>query len=225
MKQSILKNDTSAIIIDFFHHIRLNNINEAAFIAKKIKNTDNQKHIIVIKVGNAKQCVVYQHLTNYYVLPDNGLLSLIVDSIDSEKVFSYSIEDEDKAFNYIINNQLNLLKKAQNYVSLFSRKPFINGNIITAEVIHIDFHGNCYFNIDEITLKDFISNKSFNIKVQNHIGIITQKISLNVFEISDGNPGVLFSKNGYLKLIIKMGSAMKLLRIKENTKIIIELTS
>jgi S-adenosylmethionine hydrolase len=225
LKQLILKNDPNAIVIDFFHNIRLNNISEAAFIAKNIKNIDNQKHIIVVKVGNTKQWIVYQHLTNYYLLPDNGLITLILDNIDIQNVYSYSLEEENKAIHCIVNNQINLLNSTRNFISLYPRKPFINDHILTAEVIHIDYHGNCYFNLNESTLRDFLSNTEFNIRVQNYSGIITQKISANIFEIADGNPGILFSKNGYLKLVFKMGSAMKLFRIKENTKIIIEKTT
>jgi S-adenosylmethionine hydrolase len=225
LKHEILNIDANAHIIDFFHHIRLNNINEAAFIAKKIETADNQKHIIIVNVGNTQQWIVYQHLTNFYILPDNGLITLILENINISNVYTFPKIGIKSAIAFCINNQLNQLKLSKDFVSLFQRKPFIEGNVLIAEVIHIDFHGNCYFNIDKTNISEFLQNSNYQIRLQHFQGVIAYKINSHISEIPDGSQGVLFSKNGYLKLVFKMGNAMKLLRIKDNTKIIIEKTS
>jgi S-adenosyl-L-methionine hydrolase (adenosine-forming) len=225
LKQQIFNIDSNAYIIDFFHHIRLNNISEAAFMTKKIKKDEKNNQIIIVQVGNIQNWILYIDLNNYYLLPNNGLLSLIIENVIPSQVFSFNKNDFESTINKIISNQINQLNPTKDFIQLFQRRPFIEGNILTAEVIHIDFHGNCYFNIDKKTITDFIINSNYQIKVQHFQGVVSNRIFESIAEIQIGTPGFIFSKNGYLKLVFNMGNAMKLFRIKDNTKIIIEKAS
>jgi S-adenosylmethionine hydrolase len=93
----------------------------------------------------------------------------------------------------------------------------------TAECIYADRLGNCYFNIRKDQFEAFTGTRLFHIRIQHYLGVEFKKL---VEIIRDANPGEAifrFSKSGYLMLQIHQGNAKQLFRIKDDTKIIIEL--
>ena len=83
-------------------------------------------------------------------------------------------------------------------------------------------HGNCYFNLDKETFSRFVGYNSYNIKVQHYNSNLKGLIYSNIQEIPEGEAGVCFIESGYIKLVVNMGNAQKLFRIKENSQLIIE---
>ena len=222
LKGEILAQNNEANVIDYYHQIKLNNISEAAFIARSIKTSNNQPYTLIIKVGKTKQLIVYKHNLNFYILPDNGLLTLIFENPDYNNVHYVDENNIQLALQCVNKNDLSELPKTKNFVFISRKKLTINPDFIRSQVIHINHHGNCYFDLTKETIDNFIGNQAFEVKVQHYTGLICTKIANNISEIAEGMPGVLFSKAGYLKLIINMGDARKLLRIKEDTNLIIE---
>lgn len=222
LKQNLyaVSNDTQ--IIDFYHNIRLNNINEAAFIIKQLKYNDNQPIIVLAKVGAAKTYIVYQHLLNYFIVPNNGLLSLIFPSVNKENLRVVESDSIDKAYLAIKNNNFDSLNRASQFVQYLPKQLFERGDYLISECIHIDMHGNCYFNLDKETFYRFVGSNSYNIKIQHYANNLVGVIYNNIQEINEGEAGVCFIESGYIKLVVNMGNAQKLFRIKENTQLIIE---
>lgn len=222
LKEEIFAQNNEANIIDYYHQIKLNNIAEAAFIARSIKTSNNQPYTLIIKVGKAKQFIVYKHDLNYYILPDNGLLTLIFENPDYNNVHYVDENNIQLALKCVNKNDLSELPKIRNFVFINRKQPAINSSFISAQVIHINHHGNCYFDLHKETINKFIDNQAFEIKVLHYVGSLCTKIANDISEIKEGTPGVLYSKAGYLKLIINMGDARKLLRIKDDTNLIID---
>jgi S-adenosylmethionine hydrolase len=117
---------------------------------------------------------------------------------------------------------VNELSQASDFVQYLPKQSFERGNYLITECIHIDLHGNCYYNLDKATFDCFIDQHQFIVKVQHYSSIITQTISKSINDIPQGNAGICFIESGYIKLLVNMGSAQKLFRIKENTQLIIE---
>ncbi len=222
LKQNLYAAYNKTQIIDFYHNIRLNNINEAAFILKQLKHNDNQPFVVIAKVGEAQSYIVYQHLLNFYIVPNNGLLSLLFPTINKEKLWKINSISIAKAYQAILDNKVNELTQASDFVQYLPKQSFERGNYLITECIHIDLHGNCYYNLDRATFDLFIDQRPFNVKVQHYSSIITQSVSKSINDIPQGNAGICFIESGYIKLLVNMGSAQKLFRIKENTQLIIE---
>jgi S-adenosylmethionine hydrolase len=222
LKQNLYAVSNDSKIIDFYHNIRLNNINEAAFILKQLKYNDNQPFIVIAKVGVTQDYIVYQHLLNYFIVPNNGMLSLLFPSINKEKLWKVNSESIALAYQAILDNKVNELSQASNFVQYLPKQSFERGNYLITECIHIDLHGNCYYNLDKATFDRFIDQHQFIVKVQHYSSIITQTVSKSINDIPQGNAGICFIESGFIKLLVNMGSAQKLFRIKENTQLIIE---
>ena len=97
------------------------------------------------------------------------------------------------------------------------------GEIATAECIYTDHVGNCFFNIRKEQFEQFTTSRHFLIRIQHIPGVEFKRINQSILEADQSEAIVRFSKSGYLKLQIRQGNAKQLFRIKEDTKIIIEL--
>lgn len=222
LKQDLYNASNNTKIIDFYHNIRLNNINEAAFVLKQLRNDENQSFTAIAKVGAVDEYIVYQHLLNFYILPNNGLLSLLFGHIKNDNLYLVKSKEISLAYQYISENRIHELPKCTNFIKYLPKQFFERGDYLISECVHIDMHGNCYFNIDKESFYRFVGTGTFNVKVQHYSSVITQTISNNIAEIPQGIAGVYFIESGFLKLVVNMGNAQKLFRIKDNTQLIIE---
>jgi S-adenosylmethionine hydrolase len=211
-------------ILDITHQIRLNNIIEASFVCKQLQIDEFQNYIVLVKLGPTNEYVVYQHLLNLYIFPNNGLISMVFPGFDRNKVKLIETGNEDIAISAFLKGELDQLDSGTHKTVMRLNRPLqINGNIAAAECIFTDAHGNCYFNISKKEFEEFTANKKFNIRIQHYSGHEFDKVSESINETDPGEALFRFSRRGYLKLQINMGNARQLFRIKDETKIIIEL--
>lgn len=220
LKQNILNTFENIDIIDINHDIRLNNINEAAFIAKQLPKANKVLTITYIQVGYAHRLIIYQQNMHWYVLPDNGLLSLIFEINDLNNIYTLNNNNEIEAFEAILN-QKNLISSGA-IVLKNLKKPVIEAQRIICERIYTNKLGNCYFNLQQNEFEQIFKQHPFTARIQFVPSITFNKLSGNIKNEEQGSALLSFSKTGYLKLAIKNGSAAQLFRIKEDTKIIID---
>ncbi|MCC6818300.1 MAG: SAM-dependent chlorinase/fluorinase [Bacteroidia bacterium] len=211
-------------IVDITHNISLNNMIEAAFIADQIQFPEYQNIITVFKIGENHESIVYQHFDRLYILPNNGLIGLLFDKIDTNSVYLIDSSLETQAALAFLENRLDKLPKAGQKLALrYPKQLNFTSNLLIGEVVFSDKHGNCYFNLKKNQFEEFVRNRQFQIKIQHFASPLADKISQSVYDVEQGYPVVRFSRSGYLKLQLNHGNAKKLFRIKEDTKIIIEL--
>ncbi len=222
LKEKLWHADNSLKIIELTHQIKLNNIAEAAFVAKNIQTSDNQPYNLIVKVGYSKKLIIYEQFNNYYLLPDNGILTLLFENPDLNKVYAVDRENEALALQSMVKKDMSALEQFRGFKWLTEKKPHQVDQFLMSEAIHINQHGNCYFNIKKTDFEAFVADRPYQIRVQYFNTAICKKVSEHLSQIEAGTPGVVFNKAGYLKLVFNMGNAQKLLRIKEDTKIIIE---
>lgn len=224
LKAELLKHLKDIVIIDITHQIRLNNTIEAAFVCNQLQKHENQNDIVIVKVGAGKDLLVYQHLLNLYIFPNNGLLSMVFPEYDPSQVRIIPYGEDVKAIKAFQDNQLHLLPPAGNRQLIrYVKTTQINGGMALAECLHSDGHGNCYFNIRREVFDKFVNGKAFNIRIQHYTGQVFRYIGEHISDAEPGEALFRFSKSGYLKLQINLGNARQLFRIKDDTKIIIEL--
>jgi len=220
MKQALLNTLENIDIIDINHDIRLNNINEAAFISKQLLTVDKTLTITCIQVGMAHRLIIYQQNLHWYILPDNGILSLMFDINDLSNLYSFNNNNQIQAIQAILNQDT--IPKSGAIILKSLKKPMIDEKRIICERIYTNKLGNCYFNLQKEEFEAVFGNFSFNARIQFVPSVNFSKINLNIFEQDQGGATLTFSKKGFLKLAIYNGNAAQLFRIKEDTKLIID---
>jgi S-adenosylmethionine hydrolase len=223
LKHAILSAHPNIDIIDITHNIRLNNTIEASFVSSQLQLSENQNNVVIIRVGKSKRLIVYQHLLNLYILPDNGLLTMLFEHPDFSRVYTLPNDRESEAIAMFREGRLNeLLPVGSSLAISYNKQLNIGSDFILAEVIFSDRHGNCYFNLTRNLFDEFVKDKKYNIRIQHYSGQVFSRISQSVNDVDPGDALISFSRSGYLKLQINLGNARQLFRIKDDTKIILE---
>ncbi|MES2618243.1 MAG: SAM-dependent chlorinase/fluorinase [Bacteroidota bacterium] len=221
--QSRLKQALKGIdIIDVTHDIKPQNIVEASFVLKHLSSEGHTPVITVVSMGEEERQIIYQHDLQWYILPDNGLLTLVFENPDKNTTFAIKTGELTDALQAIAAGNTANLQPAGNIVMRYAKKPMFHDHMIVTERIYTDKLGNCYFNLTRQAFEDFFEINRFRAKIQYVPGTFFYKISHKLSDVEQGDSMLSFSKNGFLKLSINQGSAAQLFRIKENTQIIIE---
>lgn len=213
-----------AQFIDISHEVRLNNMTEAAFIADQLEFSPDHQHIVMIQVGDTPISVVYQNNNVLYILPNNGIIGMLGFNIQQDNAYLCRKEDEPKAAALYLNNGISQLSRAGDKLEIrYTRQANINGDVATAYCIHSDRHGNCYFNVKREQFEQFVNDRKFSIRIQYIPGVEFRNLTSSIRDAQQGEAILKFSRSGYLKLQINQGNARQLFRIKDDTRIIIEL--
>lgn len=224
LKTKWLNTDNQLKIIDFTHDVQLNNTVEAAFIAKQIELPKNQTNIVHFCVGKTQSSVVYQQDNNVFIFPNNGLISLFIERPVPQNATLLKKGEELQFVNDLINQRNPIRPNSHEQIVLrYNRMPNALPNILVAECVFIDKFGNCYFNVDQNSFNSFVGQQKFSIKIQHYTGLVFEEIVDSIIDVDPGDAAFSFGSNGHLKLQIHLGSAKQLFRIKEETKITIEI--
>lgn len=221
LKKSLFKLGLNQII-DITHQIRLGNITEAAFVCKQVLIESDNHFITLVLVGNSTKKIVYNFYNNWLILPDNGLLNLIFPEIDLHHLWSANQFTLEETLEIVKNNKLELLTPNPHYVIKYPKKSNNTGECLIGERIFSDELGNVYFNIQKNEVFDFLNGSSFKLKIQHVPNVFFYEIKDSVHQVDEGVAVFTFNKTGYLKLSINQGNAMKLFRLKDDTKLMIE---
>ncbi len=223
LKSEIYDQYNDALIVDITHSIRLNSSIEAAFVFKQLPENPKGGNIYLCMVGFKKDWVAYVHQKNLYIFPNNGIIGMVFETLNQDEVYMLPSSDWLKCIEAFKKNKLNSFNKASVHLSLSYNKSLqSNGDMAFADCIFIDPHGNCFFNITETQFYEFIGNANFKIRLPHFVGVSFSRIGKNVSDAIAGSEIFTFNRNGYLCFQVNMGSAKKLFRIKDDTKIIIE---
>ena len=187
IKGDIYSSFDKAKIVDISNNVSPFNIMEAAYILENAYKSfpDNSVHIIDVdseKTVEKKHIVIYLD-NHYFISADNGILSILCQNINPEKIFEITIHDElneidssSKIFSQVachlakggkpelIGKEITEIKSVKNL------KPFINEDLsqIVSSVIYIDNFGNVVTNLKRNIFEEIRKGRSFEISVRNY---------------------------------------------------------
>jgi len=235
MKGVILSIDPAAVIVDITHDIPPQSISEAAFTLRACYRDFPAGTIFVAVVdpgvGSARRAILAEAGGYYFIAPDNGLLSFILDSEADTRVFQisnaeFSASDISSTFHgrdIFAPAAAHLSRGAApaQYGPLISdlqrlpgtRPERISANEIEGRIIHIDRFGNLVTNLSR---NDLPSN--FTLEIGGRI------IEAHRQFYSKAEPGEVFSiwgSAGFLEISIRNGSAKDVLGAQTGQKIVI----
>ncbi len=219
-------------LIDISHNVDLFNIQMAAFQVKQCWESFPQSTIHLIWVGDQFRAktkwIACKHKGHFFVLPNNGLITLILDKAPEQVV---SLEDSSNEYDaifltgcitQIIEEQsiLGVGEHISGYVERLNQKPIVSKNLIRGQIQHIDHYGNLITNIDQHLFEE-------QKEAEDHFEIITRAIQLS--KISDSyynqEPGevlAMFNQSKLLQISINQGNASDLLGLRKGDPIQIE---
>ena len=168
LKGTIVKINPSARIIDITHHVPSYDITAGSFILFSSYKYFPDKTIFLIivdpGVGSARRILLAETKNYYFIAPDNGVLSLVLErdgikkirEITNKKYFlpgeSRTFEGRDKMAPAAAWLSMGIScrefgPEAASYKKLNFQKPEIKGNEIVGQVLYIDKFGNLITNI------------------------------------------------------------------------------
>ena len=187
MKGEIYSSYKEAQIVDISNNVSPFNIMEAAYILENSYKSfpDNSVHIIDVdseKTLENKHIVIYLD-NHYFISSDNGILSILTQNINPEKIYEIIIDDELNKIDAssiifskvachlakggkpeLIGREISKIKPVKNL------KPFINeeSNQIVSSVVYIDNFGNVVTNLKKSFFEKIRKGRSFEISVRNY---------------------------------------------------------
>ena len=234
IKGCILSMQPDVSIVDISHDIEPYNLTQTGYIVKNAYSHFPKGSIHIISVDSFhhkdRKFLVCKADGHYFIMADNGLLSLIFYDIKPESIHEITLNNRfDDVVNFtstdifvpvavhlykggvpeIIGREIKQIKE------ITYPKPYFNENekILIGEVVYIDHFGNAVSNISkEIFEQYFLAFKDFNVKFR---GFSTKKIVKKYTDIIPdwekessfhGKELALFNEDDLLEIAIYKGS-------------------
>ncbi len=224
LKANVLRHIQDSQFIDVTHAIKLNNTIEAAFIGKTILAELPDNTVFIVAVGQNKTWTAYPFKGGLILTPNNGLLSMLLQDIDYKQVAVFDQSNLDSILKQWLKQASIQTQHPIDTLDIrYNKQPQFNDQICIAECCFIDGNGNCYFNLNADAFNHFTQQRAFSIKIQHYNGQVFSKIHKHVNDVVSGDALFRFDHLGHLMFQVNQGSAKQLFRIKDDTKIIIEI--
>ena len=259
LKGSILARFPEAILVDITHQISAFNILEAAYVLKSAypKFPEGTVHLIGVDPGGGKlwadATLVYSRLIGvdpgggkqqkglaasfegqYFVAPDNGVLSLIrgrkealcfeinhpeiLPSNASHSFASLGIYAPAAAW-LAAGKPLKQIGEPFEMREIFWGEPSSTESSLRGVIIHVDHFGNAITNITRDEFMRVKGQRSFELHIRN---LKLQRIVSTYSDVARGEALAIFSDSGHLEIALREGSAEKLLGLEVQNMLTIE---
>lgn len=218
-----ISSETESKIIDLHHNIVPYNIKQGNFFLNMSQFFFGDEvifcSIISPNVCTTDDILICKKGDNYYVAPNNGILSGIIDNRTSIYFLnpSYLENYNRRHYNYIFgsisaeiaNNNCDIIfgeKASKSDVVTFDFAPAIEKDMITGEIMNIDRFGNIITNIKAIDLNNYTH-------LQVGKNLLTQKLN-NYNSAASGELFFYIGEFGTIEIALKNDRADKKLNCK-----------
>jgi S-adenosyl-L-methionine hydrolase (adenosine-forming) len=239
MKGVILNINPHCTLVDITHEVKPHDIEEGAFI---LGNTYSHFpkgtiHLSVVDpgVGGTRKPILLVTQNYFFIGPDNGLFTLIVQREKVKQVVvltkqKYFLPKVSKTFHgrdlfapvaahlslgikpTALGHEINSLEK------IGFQKPIVREGKLLGEILHIDMFGNLVSNIDKEKLFRFIKGRPFVIRGGRKT---IHDLKKGYWEGKKGGLIALLGSSGLLEISVREGSAQKMLKVKRGDPITI----
>lgn len=230
VKGEIMKQNEGLNIIDITHDIIPYNFMQAAYVCKGIFESFPAEsfHLIFVNAfdNNANHLLVAKHRNQYIGIPDNGLITMILDGLP-DKVVSVPIPAGTKknirnftsifitAFTELLSGgkmerigDASVVIQEKNMIKPYYTKQYIEGQILM-----IDRFLNVIVNITKEQFEEQRQGRKFKIVLLRDAFI--EKISEHYAEVPEGEKLAFFNESGFLEIAVNKGYAAPLFGLGE----------
>jgi S-adenosyl-L-methionine hydrolase (adenosine-forming) len=242
VKGVILSLNPTAKIIDITHDISPQDIQAAAFtlLACYRSFALGTIHVVVVDpgVGSTRRPILVQAGGYYFVGPDNGVFSYILDNEKHARVFQIT---KKKFFQQPMSNTFHgrdvfapVAAALSNGVTPenFGREIFdalrlgtlkvkaSRSGMLKAQIIHVDRFGNCVTNVDGSALSESQAKRATLVVKGKRIGSIRKSYA----ESGPANePFAIWGSAGFLEISVRNGSAGQVLQVERGESVVVEI--
>jgi len=239
MKGVILSVAPSARIVDITHNIPSYDISEAAFLLEHTRRyfPPQTVHVVVVDpgVGSARRPIAGAVNGQFFVAPDNGILSWVLASAEARLAVSVHHITNTALFNPIVSNTFHgrdifapVAAHLAQGLSLkgvgpqildyekhaLPRLRHLKDGVFVATVLRVDKFGNLITNIERRNL-----DGPFSIRLP---GAEVQRIVSNYSEAEPGEAFAIEGSTGYIELSLNQGSAAERFHLGRGAEIEVE---
>ena len=235
VKGAILKQLSTASIIDISHQIEKFNIQDAAFILKETYPDFPKSTIHIIglltEFRNTGGYVAVENNGHFFIGADNGIFSLLFEEtpekiieipVDPKQNLSFPVRDIFVPFACMLANEVNIETIGKPKQNLLQRLPFRAtsiGNIIRGSIVFVDSYGNVITNIDRKLFEQIGKGQKFIIELARSNQI--ERLSSEYNEVAEGEILALFNSSNHLEIAMRNGKISSMLNLKLNDSITI----
>jgi S-adenosylmethionine hydrolase len=224
-------------IVDISHQVTPNSVQEAAYILKNCYQKFPKKTLHFIGVNQYQtvptELLAIEYEGQHFIGMNNGVFSMVFDSLPSNIVVVDQIESADPGFDMetiaataahlLSGNKLSDLGKSpKEFVVKRVFTPALEEQFLKGIVIYIDHFGNVVTNIDKELFESQLRGRKFEIYMRKHDVHSVDSISTQYYDKPDGEVLALFNSSGLLEIAINQANASKLLGLKLSDYIRIE---
>ena len=238
MKGVILQTHPQAQLLDITHEIAPQDVMEAAFVLREALPhfPPETVHLVVVDpgVGTERRAVALRKDQQWFVGPDNGLFTLLLEEEPPEELVQldrpafWHTDDPSTTFHGRdifapvaahlaaghrlgeVGTPIDALQR------LHWAFPITDNQGIQGWVVHIDHFGNCITNIS----KDLFNKNRDGRPVKSYVGnTILQGTHSTYGAVESGEPLALFGSSGYLEIAVNTGNAADLLSIQKGASV------
>lgn len=250
MKGVILSINPQAQIVDLTHAIPPQDIYEAAFsiYAARSYFPHGTIHVIVVDpgVGSDRQAIVSHIDKAFFVCPDNGVLSYLLHSVESEEghpINSVAIQNSAYYLPEVSNTfhgrdifapvaahlslgvpLADIGPSVQTLVQLPIQMPELSGNTLTGHIVKIDRFGNAITNIPETAIARLEGASTTGMPIYEiRVGSVRlNRLNRAYAESGVGKPLAIIGSYGLLEIAVNGGNAEKQLNLKRGETAVIQ---
>ncbi len=226
MKGVILSISPNAQIVDLTHEIAPQNIFSGAFTlfnaAKEFPAETIHVCVVDPGVGSKRRPILLATEKHFFVAPDNGVLSFVLENETKFRVFELTDEKFFRQplsrtfhgrdlFAPVAAHLANGVKPQEfgaevfDFAHLSLAKPEkVGGSTISARILHIDHFGNLITNLRREDLPE-----RFALEIN---GVRIEKLQNFFAEAEQGKLGLIFGSAGYLEIAANCDSAKEMLK-------------
>ena len=226
LKGALISANAEIQIVDVSHEITAFDIDEASFILRASHASFPAGTIHIVNVFNyyglENRIIFFKHLDQYFIGPDNGIFSLVFESLD---VAVFTCDNKNSPQHYTADytsviSGLSLNKPLDEIgvlVDEMNRKlilqPVIAKDEIRGSVVFVDRFGNIIVNIKEDLFNQVKKDRPFSLFFNRYDHIHT--VSDHYMQVDIGSPLSSFNSQGYLEVAVNLQRADELLGIKK----------
>lgn len=233
LKGHILTVAPQATIVDITHEISPLDIMEGSFFLKSTYQRFPKGTIHIVGVNtyydhNARM-IILEHDGYYFIGPNNGIFSLVLNDIDSDKIIELADQDILDLYDIVANgvqgisvkSPLHLLgEPLKNFDYKLSLQAVVSVDQIRATIMHVDHFGNVIANLSKETFERIRKGRNYMIFYKSDEPIV--RLSRKYNDVQIGDVCAFFNSIEMLEIAIHMGNAHKLLSLNKNETIQID---
>ena len=234
MKGVILNINPKVQIVDITHAVPPQDVHGAAFLINSTYRyfPDGTIHVVVVDpgVGSRRRAIICQTDTAYFVCPDNGILSYILDSNTAHRVVlldnaTYWLSEISNTFHgrdifapaaAHLSRGISL-SQFGDMVNKVMRVPIqipqVTKTAIVGSVIWVDRFGNLITNLTSDMLESFGMDSGFVVKAGT---AEIYRLNRAYAESEEGECLAIIGSSGYLEISVNQRSAARILGLKRS---------